>query len=122
MMDELTHARMIVRDAGWRAGVYAVVSCIPTGFVLGYRDVGVLLGRPRSARQVGYALSALPAAHDVPWWRVIRSNGTIALQGDPSRGMRQVALLRTDGVAVSSRGRVDLSVFRWMAPIPGGPE
>ena len=122
MMDELTHARTIFRDAGWQAGVYAVVSCIPTGFVLGYRDVGVLLGRPRSARQVGYALSALPAANDVPWWRVIRSNGTIALQGDPSRGMRQVALLRKDGVEVSSRGRVDLSVFRWMAPIPGGPE
>ena len=121
MVDELTRARMIFRDAGWNAGVAAAVGCIPAGFVLGYRDVGVLLGRPRSARQVGYALSALPTGHDAPWWRVVRSNGTVAMQGDPARGARQVALLRQDGVVVSSRGRIDMSVFRWMAPIPDGP-
>lgn len=120
MVDELNNARMILRSSGWRAGVYAVVSCIPAGFVLGYRDVGVLLGRPRSARQVGYALSALPADRPVPWWRVVRSNGTIALQGDPSRGARQAALLRQDGVVLSGRGRIDLSAFRWMPPIPDG--
>ena len=78
----------------------------------------MLLGRPRTARQVGYALAALEPGTDVPWWRVVRSNGTVAMQGDPSRGARQIALLRADGVDVSDQGRIDLSVARWEAPIP----
>ena len=112
---------MALSTAGWQAGVYAVVRCIPAGRVLGYRDVGVLLGRPRSARQVGYALAALQPGQDVPWWRVVRSDGTIAMQGDPSRGMQQIALLRQDGVVVSGRGRIDLVVARWEAPVPEAP-
>ena len=121
MVDELSRARAILGDSGWQAGVAAVVRCIPAGLVLGYRDVGVLLGRPRSARQVGYALSRLMPEQGVPWWRVVRSDGTIAMQGDPSRGMRQMTLLRQDGVAVSSRGRIDMFAFRWMPPIADGP-
>ena len=118
MADRLSSALAAVKDAGWRKQVYAVVRCIPRGRVLGYRDVGVLLGRPRGARQVGYALAALEPGQDVPWWRVIRSDGTIAMQGDPTRGTRQISLLRREGVVVSERGRVDLAVARWEAPIP----
>ncbi len=108
-------------DHGWRAGVYAAVRCIPAGCVLGYRDVGVLLGRPRAARQVGYALAAMEPGQDVPWWRVTRSDGTIAMQGDASRGMIQVRLLRGEGVTVSDRGRIDMRTTRWEAPIPDEP-
>jgi methylated-DNA-protein-cysteine methyltransferase-like protein len=113
MTGALREARRIRDAQGWRAGVAAAVRCIPPGFVLGYRDVGVLLGRPRAARQVGYALAALPEGQDVPWWRVIRSDGTIAMQGDPSRGMVQISLLRREGVAVSERGRVHMASARW---------
>ncbi|MDG1483685.1 MAG: MGMT family protein [Myxococcota bacterium] len=117
MTEVLRQARQILLDDGWRAGVYAVVCCIPSGCVLGYRDVGVLLGRPRAARQVGYALAALEPGRDVPWWRVTRSNGTIAMQGDPSRGLLQAQLLRGEGVTVSDRGRLDIRVARWEAPL-----
>lgn len=99
-------------DRGFRARVYAVVSGIPHGRVLGYGHVAAALGTPRAARQVGYALAALEPGTGVPWWRVIRSNGTLALQGDPARGPLQERLLREEGVVVADY-KVDMNRFRW---------
>src|SRR5512142_588321 len=57
--------------AGWEA-IYAVVRRIPRGRVTTYGAVASILGKPRGARQVGYALAALRGArHDVPWQRVL---------------------------------------------------
>lgn len=97
---------------GFRAAVYDAVRAIPPGAVLGYGHVAALIGRPRMGRHVGWALSALEPGADVPWWRVIRSDGSIALQGDPSRGPLQEALLRSEGVVVA-RSRVNLRIYRW---------
>lgn len=85
-------------ERGFRARVYAVVSMIPAGRVMGYGHVAAALGAPRTARQVGWALAALPAGTDVPWQRVLRSTGALAFQGDPARGARQRALLVAEGV------------------------
>ncbi len=97
---------------GFRAGVYAAVRLIPPGRVLGYGHVAVLIGRPRAARQVGYALAALEPGTDVPWWRVLRSDGSIALQGDPERGPRQAELLQAEGVDVVD-WRLDMDRYGW---------
>ena len=99
---------------GFRQQVYAVVREIPVGRVLGYAHVAALIGRPRVPRQVGYALSAIPEGSDVPWWRVIRADGSVAMQGDPSRGPLQIALLRAEGVQVDD-ARVDMKKYRWNA-------
>jgi methylated-DNA-protein-cysteine methyltransferase-like protein len=107
-------------DAGevrFRAAVWAAVGHIPPGTVLGYGHVAALLQRPRAARQVGYALAALPPGSGVPWWRVLRSDGSIALQGDPGRGPTQVRRLRDEGVDVVDH-RVDMGRFRWTPPGP----
>lgn len=99
-------------EPGFHARVYEVVRTIPHGRVLGYGHVAAALGSPRAARQVGYALAALPAGSDVPWWRVIRSDGSIALQGDPARGPLQARLLMDEGVPVEDH-RVDMARARW---------
>lgn len=99
-------------DVGFRMAVYAAVRHIPAGAVAGYGHVAAALGSPRAARQVGYALAALPPETDVPWWRVIRSDGSIALQGDPNRGPLQAAMLRQEGVHIHDH-RVDMARFRW---------
>lgn len=99
-------------ELGFREAVYAAVRCIPVGRVLGYGMVGAILGRPRVARQVGYALAALEPGTEVPWWRVIRSDGSVALQGDPVRGPTQIRLLGAEGVEVVGN-RVDMGRFRW---------
>lgn len=105
---------------GFRAAVHAAVRLVPPGCVLGYGHVAALLGSPRAARQVGYALAALrqeqadPLSMDcVPWWRIIRSDGTIARQGSPVRAPLQIRLLEEEGVRVVE-GRVNLGRHRWV--------
>lgn len=97
---------------GFRRAVSAAVARIPPGRVLGYGMVAALLGSPRAARQVGYALAALPPDTEVPWWRVLRSDGSIALQGDPDRGPRQAERLQAEGVEVVD-WRVDMARWCW---------
>jgi methylated-DNA-protein-cysteine methyltransferase-like protein len=82
----------------FRERVMAVVEQVPAGRVMGYGHVGAALGSPRLARQVGWALASLPAGTTVPWHRIIRSSGHVAMQGDPARGMLQRALLEQEGV------------------------
>ena len=96
--------------------MYALTSQIPHGKVLGYGHVAALIGKPRHARHVGNALKALPLHSNVPWWRVIRSDGTIAMQGDILRGPLQIKHLSAE--LVSFRGeKVDMKKARWIPVI-----
>lgn len=85
--------------------VRAVVATIPPGRVLSYGDVAELAGL-RSARLVGRILAEDGA--DLPWHRVLRSNGTVA---DHLRH-RQLELLRAEGV-LADGARVDMRTYRW---------
>ena len=58
------------------ASVYALVAQIPPGFVASYGQLARMLGAPRAARQVGWAMRRCP--DELPWQRVIREDGTIA--------------------------------------------
>ncbi|MFB0536550.1 MAG: MGMT family protein, partial [Anaerolineae bacterium] len=51
--------------------VYRLVSMIPRGKVASYGQIARMLGSPRGARTVGWALHGLPEGTDVPWHRVI---------------------------------------------------
>ncbi|MEZ4515711.1 MAG: MGMT family protein [Chloroflexota bacterium] len=94
---------------------YAVVRRVPRGQVTSYGRVAKMLGRPNAARAVGYAMSSLRGKeadsryNDIPWQRVINSQGRIS-SPDPER---QAALLRAEGVEVSDEWRVDLERFLW---------
>ena len=107
-------------EINFREAVYRVTAEIPSGRVLGYGQVASLLGSPRAARQVGFALGALlserasPDQEDaVPWWRVLRTSGHIALKGDPTRPELQRALLQDEGVVVDDY-RVDMTRYQWL--------
>ena len=52
-----------------------IVRSIPRGRVLSYGEVALRAGRPGGARAVVRALHQLD---DVPWWRVLRADGTLA--------------------------------------------
>jgi methylated-DNA-protein-cysteine methyltransferase-like protein len=73
--------------------VKRVVSSIPRGQVLSYAQVALRSGKPGGARAVVRALHQISGA---PWWRVIRSDGTMAPQIAPKQAPR----LRSDGVQV----------------------
>ncbi len=71
-MSRTKHVRALT---AWEKKVRAVVAVIPLGSTLSYARVALLAGRPGSARAVARAMRSL---NDVPWWRVIRSYGTLA--------------------------------------------
>lgn len=96
---------------GFHQRVFDVVRTVPPGAVTTYGDVATLLGSPRVARHVGFALAALDDP-DVPWHRVINSRGRISFKGDVARGRVQRALLEQEGVAFDASDRVDLRRLR----------
>lgn len=99
--------------SGW-APIHRVVRRIPAGRVASYGQIAALAGRPRAARQVGYALHALAIDSDVPWHRVVDAAGRISARSgteDPARLQR--ARLEAEGVTFDARGRIDLERFGW---------
>ena len=97
---------------------YAVVRRIPAGRVATYGQVAELAGLDGHARQVGYALHALPDHHDVPWHRVINAAGEISVRGASDSHELQRMLLEAEGVTFDAKGRIPLARFRWKAPTP----
>lgn len=83
-------------EGSFEARVGAVVRSIPRGKTLGYAQVALLAGRPGAARAVVRALHALKG---VPWWRVRKSDGTVAKE----IAAQQVPKLRREGVKVTGR-------------------
>ena len=96
--------------------VYAVVRTVPSGAVTTYGDVAAALGNPRLARQVGWALSALPEDSDVPWQRAINSKGMISFRGQFGRAGEQLRRLENEGVSFDEAERCDLDSLRWWYP------
>ena len=72
---------------------------IPEGFVCTYGDVSP--GAPRFAGTVLFQADD----PDLPWWRVVRADGSLA------KGDRQRALLRAEGVPFRG-ARVDMGRAR----------
>lgn len=97
-----------------------MVQQVPPGHVTTYGDVATVLGSPRVARHVGFALAAL-GEQDVPWHRVINSRGRISFKGDPARAGLQRALLVAEGVVFDELGRTDLAKYRFVFPEDAAP-
>lgn len=101
---------------GFRGRVYRALELVPPGRVSTYGDVAGVLGSPRVARQVGWALAALPAGTEVPWHRIINAQGRISHRGDVVRAQRQQDRLEAEGVSFDASGRLDLASLRWHWP------
>ncbi|MCA8957499.1 MAG: methylated-DNA--[protein]-cysteine S-methyltransferase [Planctomycetes bacterium] len=101
------HGPHRVVGPGFHQRVWEQVRRVPAGKVTTYGDVAAALGLRRAARQVGYALAALPPDQErVPWHRVVQASGRIARSIDSECGAEQARRLRAEGVTVDPRGRV----------------
>ena len=87
--------------------IVKTILSIPAGRVSAYRDIALASGLPGGARQVARTLHSMSRSQGLPWHRVIRADGTIALENGQGREL-QIALLRSEGVVVSEAGEVDL--------------
>ena len=91
-----------------------VVRQIPEGRVASYGQVARLMGAPRCARQVGYAMHGSPGVSGgVPCHRVVFADGSLApgfAFGGPGEQMR---MLEAEGVSFRPDGRVDMKESAW---------
>lgn len=98
--------------------VYGVVRRIPAGRVATYGQVAAVLGAPRSAQMVGWALNALKPDTKVPWQRVINREGMISITNRRATKGLQAELLKVEGVEVEFRDGnfwVDMVKYAWEA-------
>jgi methylated-DNA-protein-cysteine methyltransferase-like protein len=93
--------------------IYSIVRRIPAGRVATYGQVAALAGLAGHARQVGYALHALPQGTTVPWHRVVNASGRISLRAVPGAELVQQVLLEREGVHLDARARVPLARVQW---------
>lgn len=86
------------------ARIFDVIRQIPRGQVLGYGEVAAKAGLPGRARLVARLLGMNddPA---LPWHRVLRSDGRIAMPEGSAGWREQSQRLRAEGVRVE-KGRV----------------
>ncbi|MBD7989133.1 MGMT family protein [Luteimonas sp. Sa2BVA3] len=84
--------------------ILAAVRAIPRGEVAGYGEVARRAGLPGRARWVARLLAASDDP-ELPWHRVLRSDGRIAFAADSDPWREQAGRLRAEGVQVVA-GRV----------------
>jgi len=89
--------------------VYDIVESIPCGKVISYGEIARLLGQPRAARVVGWAMSNCP--EHLPWQRVVMADGSVT--GGVYAEIRR-ARLEDEGVSFLPNGRVDMAACRWL--------
>ena len=91
--------------------IYELLKTIPYGKVTTYGDVAKALGRPRSARFVGYALHVNPDPQNIPCYKVVNKDGFLtpafAFGGEDAQRER----LESENIVVVN-GRVDLNKYR----------
>ena len=94
--------------------IYRWVCHVPEGKVATYGQIAGLAGKC-SARQVGYAMAALPEDSGIPWHRIINSQGRISLRSGSEGHRLQRILLEAEGIVFSADDRIDLVEYRWTA-------
>jgi methylated-DNA-protein-cysteine methyltransferase-like protein len=99
-------------DKAYRERVYEIVQRIPLGRVMTYGQIASILGEGYTPRTVGYVLHAAEK-EDVPWQRVINSQGKCSTGRLTIPVDLQQSMLEQEGVEFNSKGRCELEKYQW---------
>jgi len=105
--------------SGFFDRVYTLVARIPRGKVVTYGQIARMLGAPRAARTVGWAMHDTPHGSRVPCHRVVQQGGSCSPNfriGDPGAQRR---LLECEGVQFLLDGRIDMQAHQWRPELDG---
>ena len=86
-----------MKKSNFKYKVYEIVSRIPMGLVLTYKEAAGLAGRPRAYRAVGNILNKNYDSQ-IPCHRVIRSDGKTG--GYNQGSLKKAKILRKEGAMV----------------------
>jgi methylated-DNA-protein-cysteine methyltransferase-like protein len=101
----------IVDTDAYRTPVYDLVRRIPKGKVMTYGQIAVILGEGYTARTIGYVMHGSPG--DVPWQRVINSQGKCSTGRLTIPLNLQQELLVAEGIQFKPSGKCDLAEYQW---------
>jgi methylated-DNA-protein-cysteine methyltransferase-like protein len=94
--------------------VYDVVKKIPKGKVATYGQIARLVGEPRKAKIVGWALHSNPYKGIVPCHRVINRKGELSGGFAFGGSEEQRRLLEEEGIIFNKNGTIDLENYLWI--------
>ena len=110
--------------SAYNALVYEIVRQVPAGRVVAYGQIAAMIPPPAgvdpieyarlSPRWVGNAMADCPA--DVPWQRVINSQGKVSPRKNSTSHLTQRALLEAEGVEFDEDERIDWKGWEWDGP------
>lgn len=81
-----------------KEAILATLHAIPYGHITSYGEVAKRAGLPGYARYVCRVLRDVPDRGEIPWWRVIRSDGKLAMGIEGGYGKLQYDTLRAEGI------------------------
>ncbi|WP_371377151.1 MGMT family protein [Thalassotalea aquiviva] len=110
-------AQAVVTSSPHYQPIWHIVQLIPKGRVATYGQIADLAGLPGRSRFVGKALANAPSSLNLPWFRVINSQGKISFLPNSTRYKAQYELLQTDGIVLLN-GKIKLSEFQWQPDLP----
>lgn len=87
---------MVFSQNKFDTAIWKVVSSICRGRVMAYGEVARSAGYPRHARMVSKAMSRSP--DPLPWYRIVRSDRTLAFEVGSEAYKKQRCLLEEEGV------------------------
>lgn len=91
-----------------------VVALIPFGKVATYGQIAKLAGLPKHARLVGTVLKNLDEGSQLPWHRVINSQGKVSTTNLDEHGEnRQLKLLKNEDVLLENY-KIKLKDYQWI--------
>lgn len=85
----------------FRRRILDALRSVGPGQLVSYGDLAAEAGYPGAARGAGAVLAGSGPEDEIPWWRVVYSDGRLA----PGHEQEQARLLQAEGVAVVG-GRV----------------
>lgn len=99
-------------ESEYRRRVFEIVQQIPVGRVMTYGQIAAILGDDYTPRTVGFVMHAA-SADNIPWHRVINSQGGCSTARFSLPPDLQQKLLEQENVKFNDRGRCKLSDYLW---------
>ena len=93
--------------------VYDMVAKIPKGKVATYGQIAQMLGNPRGARTVGWAMQVTPKELNIPCHRVVNKKGMLAPHYVFGSSETQRALLEEEGIEFLENGCINMKKSLW---------
>ena len=91
--------------SGFFDEVYRIVQTIPEGTVMTYGMIAAIIGHPRAARIVGYAMHSAP--EKLPCHRVVNREGKLSPDSIFGEGTQR-SLLEAEGITFLPDGRINM--------------